>query len=100
MKNLLNKRAGKTNSYSAERSFVQGGLSVTPSEMLQATRNGIPISSQLLNDSMFNEGEVSRLTDVPFELRRGIDAGDIYQYQQESRAKVNKAKQAIQNNAN
>lgn len=93
MQTLLNKLSRKTRTYNTKATYVQDGLAITPSEMLSSCNMGVPISSQLLNDSMFDDGQVSQLTDVPFELRRGIDIGDIITYQENSRSKVKAAHQ-------
>lgn len=88
MQHLLNKLANKTRTTNIEQVKVQDGLATTPTEMYQATQMGIPISSQLLSESNFCDGEVSPLTDVPFMFRRGVDVGDIIAYQESSQSKV------------
>lgn len=91
MQRLLNKFSRKTRTYNTPVTYVQEGLAVTPSDMLKSCNMGVPISSQLLSETMFQDGEVSRLTDVPFELRRGVDIGDILAYQENSRSKLSAA---------
>lgn len=91
MKKLLEKLANKTRSYNTPVTLVQDGLAMTPTDMIQSCNNGIPIATQTLPDSMFFDGEQSRLTDVPFELRRGVDIGDIQSYQDSCNEKVHSA---------
>ena len=96
MEKLLEKLACKTRSYNTPVTFVQDGLAMTPTDMIQSCNNGIPIATQTFPDSRFFDGEQSRLTDVPFELRRGVDIGDIQSYQDSCndnvRSAYNKAK--------
>lgn len=88
MLNRLKKHSKTTTAYNTSREYVQEGLAITPSEMYVNAQNGIPISSQLLNNSNFDDGEVSRLTDVPFLFKRGIDVGDVISYEDSCRTKV------------
>lgn len=91
MKALLNKYSRSTNPYNVPVTDVQGGLAMTPTEMLQSCNAGVPISAQMLADSNFDDGEVSRLTDVPYLCRRGIDVGDVQAYEESCRSKVKSA---------
>lgn len=68
--------------------IVQNGLSLTPAQMLELTRQGFSISAQ--NARMLSEvrpDSFARL-DVPLEFRRGFDIADGYQAQQEVHRKV------------
>lgn len=88
MQTLLNRLSSRTNSYNAPQTHVQGGLAMTPTDMYVSCKNGVPIASQMLADSNFDDGEVSRLTDVPYLCRRGIDVGDVQAYEESCRSKV------------
>lgn len=89
MLGLIRKKQNKTRAYNANVVAVQGNLAISPSQMSQLSERGIPISSQVLGAENFYDGDVGPLSDVPFELRRGIDASDVYDYQQRCRQKVN-----------
>lgn len=90
MINRLKERACKfKGAYNAEVVSVQGNLTITPSQMSQLAERGIPISSQMLGADNFDDGEVGVLSEVPFTMRRGVDASDVYVYQQKCRKKVN-----------
>ncbi|QXP45105.1 hypothetical protein [Microvirus mar54] len=92
----IKQRARKTRAYNQPLTYVESGLAMTPSEMLRASNMGVPISTQMLSGEMFVDGEVSELTDVPIEFRRGVDISDIQEYQENSRKNMHKAYQIFQ----
>ncbi|UPW41205.1 hypothetical protein [Sigmofec virus UA08Rod_5080] len=94
MNSTIKKFARKTRSYNVERNYVQGGLALTPSEMMQSARQGIAISTQVLPAEQFDDGVVGKISEVPFILRRGVDVGDVVAYQDSCRAKVRKVSQS------
>lgn len=96
MQKILNQLSRKTRCRNIPRTVVQNGLAVTPSEMLKSCNMGVPISSQLLSESNFDDGEVSQLTDVPFVFRRGVDVGDVIAYEEQCRSKVSNAYAKLQ----
>lgn len=98
MNSTLRKYSRKTRSYNVPRTYVQDGLAATPSEMQRSCNMGVPISSQLLADSNFDDGEVSQLTDVPFLFRRGVDVGDIIAYEESCKGKISEAYSKLQQN--
>lgn len=67
---------------------VKGGLSVTPSEMYRMASQGIPVSNANLP---FVEGDANPSWNIPAERMRGIDVAELWQLQQDSRAKVVRA---------
>lgn len=86
---LIRKYKSKTRAYNSEVKKVQGGLSITPTQMSQLAERGVPISTQVLGAEYFDDGDSTPISDVPFPLRRGVDISDVYEYQQRSREKVN-----------
>lgn len=66
---------------------VQDGLTVTPSEMYEMAKKGIPVSTANL-DMQFNDGEVNPSWDVPIDKQRGIDIGEIWQSSMDIKKKV------------
>lgn len=91
MNSTLIKYSRRTRSYKVARTYVQDGLAATPSDMQRSCNMGVPISSQLLADSNFDDGEVSQITDVPFLFRRGVDVGDIIAYEESCKNKLSSA---------
>lgn len=67
---------------------VKGGLSITPSEMYRMASQGIPVSNANLP---FIEGDENPSWNIPAERMRGIDVAELWQLQQDSRAKVVRA---------
>lgn len=101
MLNRLKERACKfKHAYNSKVVSVQGNLTITPSQMSQLAEKGIPISSQVLGAEMFDDGEVGTLKEVPFTMRRGVEASDVYVYQQQCRKKVNSYVQSQQSDTN
>lgn len=88
MLGFIKKLQNKTRSYNTAQVHVQGGLAITPSQMSQLAEAGRPISAQMLGAENFYDGDTSPIGEVPFLYRRGIDASDIYDYQQRSRQKI------------
>lgn len=78
-------------SFPYSRKHVQSGLSVTPSEMLELSRQGIPISSHF-DDSKFDDGDTKSLGTIDFIHQRGLDIVDVWNYQKDSRKKLLNAK--------
>lgn len=69
---------------------VQGGLCVTPAQMLEMTRRGIPITPQNLG-LVYQEG-VSKLDfEPPLEYQRGVDIGTMWEAKQDMRRKFRDA---------
>lgn len=99
MKTLLNKKSRITRAYNADVVPVQGGLALSPSDMLRSCNMGVPISAQLLDAANFDDGEVSCIKDVPFLLRRGVDVGDVVEYERNCRSKVSDVVKKMSDNA-
>lgn len=91
MNSTLRKFSRQTRAYNSARTYVQDGLAATPSDMQRSCNMGVPISSQLLSESNFDDGAVSQITDVPFLFRRGVDVGDVIAYQDECSGKLSSA---------
>lgn len=71
----------------AEEPIVQNGLAVTPSQMLEMTERGIPITPQNLG-LIYDEG-VSKLDfEPPMEFRRGVDICDMWEHRENMKSKV------------
>lgn len=77
--------------YKCEQTIVQDGLSVSAADMQRMTRNGIPISAQVLSDSSFSPGHEGSDPFVPFEALRGVDFSEAYVMAVDGRRKINKA---------
>lgn len=69
---------------------VKGGLSVTPAEMFDMARRGIPVTTANL-DMQFNDGEVNPSWDIPVDRQRGVDIGEIWQTSMDVKRKVKSA---------
>lgn len=69
---------------------VQNGLTVTPSEMLDLTRQGMSITSMNLR-LLEAVDPADKDFYVPLQYRRGIDIADISEHSQEVRQKLKKA---------
>jgi len=69
---------------------VSSGLALTPSQMLELSQSGIPVSSQMAND-MFFDGDTSMRVHIDPLDRRGIDVVDAWNLQKSSRRKVMEA---------
>lgn len=92
MNRFLKKFSCKTRAYNTPRVPVQDNLAISPSQMNEMTKAGIPISSQMLDSSNFDDGVLGiSVPDVPIEYRRGVTISDIYDYQQRSRSAVSSA---------
>ena len=65
------------------------GLAYTPSDMIRLAERGIPVSSQASSD--FYDGSLNPSWSVPMERTRGVDVSDMWEAQQESRAKIRNA---------
>lgn len=69
--------------------FVQNGLAVTPSQMLEMAADGVPISS-VNAEFMYDDGQRTP-PDVPvLDRQRGVDLGDLWEHQQDIRYKMKK----------
>lgn len=88
MINTLNKYSRRSRAYDTDVTFVQGDLAVTPAEMSQASKMGIPISSNTVSSELFDDGEIGRMREVPFLYRRGVEIGDVFAHQQDCQSKV------------
>lgn len=87
-----------TRSYIEPVVSVQSGLSVTPSQMNQMTRHGIPVSASVLPSEAFAPGvEVGSPLELSLFERRGVDFSDVAVYQQNSRSKVKSYVDSINN---
>lgn len=76
---------------------VQGGLSLTPSQMLELSEQGIPISSHF-DDSKFHDGDTKSLGTIDFINTRGIDIVDAWNFERDCRKRLlNSQKTDMQN---
>lgn len=77
---------------------VNGTLAITPAKMQKLSEQGIPISSQVINQVYF-DGENNPSWDVPMDRKRGIDINDMWQHEQNVKTKLKRAtKDAIKLN--
>lgn len=71
---------------------VQGGLSLTPAEMMEMAKKGQPIAAGAPLQETFDNTPQGDFY-VPMETRRGIDINDLFGAQMESKSKLRKLKQ-------
>lgn len=69
---------------------VQSGLAVTPSQMLEMSQQGIPISPQNLGLG-YEEGVSALDFEPPLQYKRGIDMNDLFEARENSKNKIKKA---------
>lgn len=74
---------------------VQGGLSLTPSEMMALATEGKPISAGLQTHGTFDNTPQGDFY-VPLEHTKGIEITDLYEARMEGKAKLRKAVKAAQ----
>lgn len=78
-----------TRGYNIKEEYVQTGLAVTPSEMLQMAQSGVPISSQMA-DNLFYDGDTSMAVELDPLDQRGLDIVDVWNMQHDARKKIRK----------
>lgn len=78
------------NNYSIDRQLqpVIPHQAVTPAQMLELAKQGIPISSQT---APIEEGKTQISWEIPLDQRKHVDAAELWQQQQEIRDKVKRA---------
>lgn len=70
--------------------IVQNGLALSPSEIMEMSQRGIPISTSNLRSLEVYKTSDDDMT-VPMEFRRNHDMADMYQHRQDILGKVKKA---------
>ncbi len=73
---------------------VQSGLSVTPSQMLRMTEQGIAISPAAVDETIFSDNDYKNTNDfhVNVEDRRHIDINMVWETEQDIKKKFRKAR--------
>lgn len=71
----------------SEEPIVQNGLAVTPSEMLELTNRGVPISPNNLG-VIYEEGSSNLDFEPPLEHQRGIDITDMWEHREDVKSKM------------
>lgn len=69
---------------------VADGLALTPSQMLELSQHGVPVSSHF-DDSQFYDGDSTNSLDLLPEHIRGLDISDYWNMSRDARAKFSKA---------
>lgn len=69
---------------------VQGGLSLTPSEMMDLATQGKPIAAGMQSQGTFDNTAQGDFY-VPLEHVRGVDITDLYEARMEGKRKFRKA---------
>lgn len=69
---------------------VYGNLTVTPSEMLRMTEQGIPISAQNMAYKP-TDGESNPSWDLPLDRLRGVDPAQMWETQQNIKERAKRA---------
>lgn len=82
--------SSRLRSYSPEFIAVSSGLALTPSQMLEMSQSGIPVSSQMASD-LFYDGDTTMRVDIDPLDRRGVDVVDAWNLQKSSRKKLMEA---------
>lgn len=67
---------------------VQNGLTLSPSQAYELTKQGRPITSSELPASFFEEGTLNCSFDVPLHQRRGVDFVDVWTSLQDQHKKI------------
>lgn len=88
-KELKKRSTIKCNDYEYPFVHVSSHLSLTPSEMLRAANEGVPIASQV-NDNNFYDGDASPEVALLPEHVRGIDMNDMWNAEQNAKKKLSK----------
>lgn len=81
------------NLYTSGRTYVQRGLSLTPSEMMISAEHGVPISSNLADPSLFHDGDTTNSMHIDPLLMRGVDVVDAWNIQKRSKKNLLAAQQ-------
>lgn len=87
---LQSRRLRSAQNYTTEQTYVQGGLAVTPSQMLAMSEHGIPISSKV-DESQFYDGDSDYRIEIDPMLMRGVDINDAWNAEQDAKSKFRKA---------
>lgn len=74
-------------SYRPYETPVQSGLAISPSDMLEMTKRGIPITPQNLGLS-YDEGYNDLDFNPPIEYQRGIDIGTLWEERQSAKSRI------------
>lgn len=75
---------------------VQKDLSYTPSQMLDLTQSGLPVTSSNVSLSSVIDGVPNPGFDIPLDERRGVDIGTLWEQQQSIKKKFRKAHNATE----
>lgn len=67
---------------------VRGDLSYTPSQMYEAAKAGVPISSQNISQLPSSDFMDENSWVVPVEYRRNTDIADVWNAQRDARSKI------------
>lgn len=60
---------------------VQDGLACTPQQALELAQQGVPISTQMANPQLFDDGVSNPGSEVPMERQRGVSINDMWNEQ-------------------
>ena len=69
---------------------VKNGLAVTPSQMYDMAKRGIPITTAN-QDMQFYDGEINPSWELPLDKIRGVDIGELWQSSMDARRKFKQA---------
>ena len=72
---------------SPEEPIVQNGLAVTPSQMMELTNRGVPISPSNLG-VIYDEGTSNLDFEPTMENLRGIDITDMWEHREDVKHKM------------
>lgn len=70
---------------------------MSPSQMAQMVERGIPVSNQLLDAALFDDGSNTNTFSVDILSRRGVDMAEIWTAQQESKSKFKQINVELKN---
>lgn len=96
MKTLLKEFSKKSNPLNYSVTPCINNLAVTPSQMMDAASAGVPIASQLLDPSYFDDGSNGHLPIEPIHTR-GYSVIDAWNDSLSSKKKLNQINNRLKN---
>lgn len=74
--------------YSSTNVVVRSGLSITPAQVYERAKGGIPVAEQVTSEGQFDEGDYNIGYDVPLQFQRGVDMNILWDAQRTSRKQL------------
>lgn len=67
---------------------VYENQSMTPAQMYEMMLQGKPLSSTFSDPSLFDDGDKAAGFEVPFQLRRGVEVTDVWEFTQDLKQRI------------